>query len=452
LRGRTGDMDGGLAALAAAVAALKGPAPAGAAPTSNGGAALPVHALAEARAGAGGGAAEAARAWAELGSAFLAAGRPDDVRFCLAGGGAADAWAPAVHTLAAALAEVRRAAPAPAARWRAPCAPLSAAGAAPAPGRGRRGGGARVPGGRAGGRRAPRARRARARAPAAPHRRPGGPGARGRARRERAARAPRLRQRLVCRCVAKPQLSAPGRHGGGGSWACRAHCSTACWPAGPPPAVVWAACALGATQVCAMLRARRAREWCAWAPSVLLLLLAQLCREGCVAHACASSVRWQSRGSCMLWPAWPPSTPLEPRPVREPAEMSRAAHASACHQPGHGVRGQQSSSASRATSAAVRATPNATPNHARRVAALTAPRACAAGASWVTSGWRSSGTTRQSSACAQPPGCRPAHRSCRMRRCRAPWPDMGRCVVSSLRETLGSCMLPCCHAKGLQLR
>ncbi len=245
MRGRTGDMDGGLAALAAAVAALKGPAPAGAAPTSNGGAALPVHALAEARAGAGGGAAEAAQAWAELGSAFLAAGRPDDVRFCLAGGSAADAWAPAVHTLAAALAEVRRAAPAPAAQRGAPCKALSAAGAAPAPGRGRRGDGARVPGGRAGGRRAPRARRARARAPAAPHRRPGGPGARGRARRERAARAPRLCQRLVRRRAAAQQLFTPDGHWGGILWACRAHCSTACWPAGPPPAGVRAACVWG---------------------------------------------------------------------------------------------------------------------------------------------------------------------------------------------------------------
>lgn len=103
----TGETEAGLAALAAAAvavnalpASLTAYAPLGGAAD---GAAMPAqgdppHQSARTR--------EVATRLCELGGAFLAAGRRDDARFCLQGGCAADAWAPAVHTLGAQLAEV----------------------------------------------------------------------------------------------------------------------------------------------------------------------------------------------------------------------------------------------------------------------------------------------------------------------------------------------------------
>ena len=48
-----------------------------------------------------------ARAWSELGDAFLVAGQPGDARYCLRGARAAHAWSPALYMLGAHLTEVR---------------------------------------------------------------------------------------------------------------------------------------------------------------------------------------------------------------------------------------------------------------------------------------------------------------------------------------------------------
>lgn len=103
----TGETEAGLAALAAAAVAvnaspacltahapLGGAADGAAVPTQ----ADPAHQSVHTR--------EVATRLCELGGAFLSAGRRDDAQFCLQGGCAADAWAPAVHTLGAQLAEV----------------------------------------------------------------------------------------------------------------------------------------------------------------------------------------------------------------------------------------------------------------------------------------------------------------------------------------------------------
>ena len=47
-----------------------------------------------------------ARAWSELGDAFLVAGRPGDARYCLRGARAAHAWSPSLYMLGAHLTEV----------------------------------------------------------------------------------------------------------------------------------------------------------------------------------------------------------------------------------------------------------------------------------------------------------------------------------------------------------
>ncbi|KAK9840776.1 hypothetical protein WJX81_004096 [Elliptochloris bilobata] len=93
-----GDVEAGLAAVAAALAMLQGRG-AAASPAEGG---PGTQAASQGNKGAEAGA--AARAWCELGGAYLGAGRPDDACFCLCGARAADAWSPPVHALGAQLA------------------------------------------------------------------------------------------------------------------------------------------------------------------------------------------------------------------------------------------------------------------------------------------------------------------------------------------------------------